>query len=330
MLSIIWGILKIIGIVILAVLGILLVLILIVLFVPLRYEGRTAGRFTAGETDEGNLEGGSAYCARFRVSWLLRIVTVRVRADENGVKYKIKLFGIPIRSSEKKETAGEESREESIHVSMPDEAVGQRQYGNSEELEEPLTAQSLGNEMREEEPDRLLEEKEERGFFRKLTVKVICFFRKLAEKFKDFFRRIQYTYGKFRDKIKKAGEKFHLVRDFLEDEENKEMFHFLWAKGKKALKHIFPRKLSGSVAFSLEDPAATGRVLMGLGFLYPFLKDRIRVTPLFENRNHVSGELNFKGRIRAFSLLIIAMRVWFNKKFRAFMKRGQKLRENLS
>ncbi|QNM05890.1 hypothetical protein [Qiania dongpingensis] len=320
MLSIIWGVLKVIGIVILAVLGILLALILIVLFVPLRYEGRTAGRFSAGETVDGDPEGGMAYCARFRVSWLLRIVTVRIQADEKGVKYKIKLFGVPIRSSRKKETAGEEFRRESIHVSMPDETAGQRRYGNSEELEEPLTAQSLGNEIREEE---------ERGFFRRFAARVICFFRRLAEKIKYFFRRIQYTYGKFRDKIKKAGEKFHLVRDFLEDKENKEMFHFLLAKGKKAFKHIFPRKLSGSVAFSLEDPAATGKVLMGLGFLYPLLKDRIRVTPLFENRNHVSGELYFKGRIRAFSLLIIAMRVWFNKKFRAFMKRGQKLRENL-
>ena len=122
-----------------------------------------------------------------------------------------------------------------------------------------------------------------------------------------------------------AGE----IRDFLTAEENREAFRYIKGEAGNVFRHILPRKFSGRVSFGLEDPAATGKVLAALGMAYPLFGKRVSVTPVFENKLYLEGSLFLKGRIRAFSLLIIGIRVWFNKKFRGLLKRGRGLKEQL-
>ena len=89
MLSIIWSILKIIGIILLVILGLLLAIFLLVLFVPLRYELKGNGSY---EKEEGS---SPDFLVKARVSWLLRIVCVSIRAGKEGLKMRVRLFGIP-------------------------------------------------------------------------------------------------------------------------------------------------------------------------------------------------------------------------------------------
>ena len=99
MLSIIWSILKIIGIILLVILGLLLAIFLLVLFVPLRYELKGNGSYEKEE------ESSPDFLVKARVSWLLRIVCVSIRAGKEGLKMRVRLFGIPFlrRGGTKKE-----------------------------------------------------------------------------------------------------------------------------------------------------------------------------------------------------------------------------------
>ena len=78
MLQLLLTILKILGIIVLVILGIILAVLLVVLFVPLRYRGDVSF--------DGKPKGGVL------VSWLLRIITVRVEYDGSAAKALVKIL----------------------------------------------------------------------------------------------------------------------------------------------------------------------------------------------------------------------------------------------
>ena len=106
MLSIIWGILKVTGIVLLVILALILVLLFTVLFVPLRYEFSASGKY------DKEAEEAPEYLVKARVSWLLRLVSVRILAGGTGMQVKVRLFGIPVggRKGRQEEKPSEKSR----------------------------------------------------------------------------------------------------------------------------------------------------------------------------------------------------------------------------
>ncbi len=106
MLSIIWGVLKVIGIVVLIILALILAVLLAVLFVPLRYEFSASGKY------DKEAEEAPEYLVKARVSWLLRLVSVRILAGSEGTQVKVRLFGIPLggRKGRRKEEPAEKSR----------------------------------------------------------------------------------------------------------------------------------------------------------------------------------------------------------------------------
>lgn len=328
MLSIIWSILKIIGIIILVILGFLLAILLLILFVPFRYEVKASGHF-------GQAEEAADYLVRARVSWLLRFITVKAGADKKGFTAKLKILGIPFfRIGEEKKTKKPKSRkksqDKSAETDNKDEDSGPISVGLPEELPAEEGRLSI------QEPVRNDQVKEENGepekkknFLKRLIGKIKGIFRSIREKIRSFFGKLASLFKNVREKIQKAMSMAGEIRDFLENEKNKEAIRFVLGEGKKLFLHILPRRFSGQISFSLEDPASTGQVLMILGFVYPVLQDRIQVMPLFENRTYIEGDIHIKGRIRVFSLLIIVLKVWFYKRFKAFIRRGKKLKENL-
>jgi len=95
-------ILKIIGIVFLCIIGLLLLILMTALFVPVRYR-------IYGTREDGN----SPVIAKANVSYLLHIFSVWV-IYQDGIDFKVKIFGIPINLNKKKktETELEESKSE--------------------------------------------------------------------------------------------------------------------------------------------------------------------------------------------------------------------------
>lgn len=102
MLEIVLGILKIAGIIFVAILGILIVLICFVLFVPARYRGD----FSVSDREYGD---GKTISAKFRGTWLLRLVRVYVTYEE-AVRVQVKLFFFTFLDTAKEKRAGKRRR----------------------------------------------------------------------------------------------------------------------------------------------------------------------------------------------------------------------------
>src|SRR5690554_3358592 len=90
MISVILSILKLILIIIACILGLIILILCLILFVPIRYEAQ--GR----SYDDISAKG--------RISWLLRIFSMRVTYIDEDIKFKFTIFGITIFSSDKEET----------------------------------------------------------------------------------------------------------------------------------------------------------------------------------------------------------------------------------
>ena len=73
-------------------------------------------------------------------------------------------------------------------------------------------------------------------------------------------------------------------RSFLGDERTKAALSLVWKDTKGLVHHALPTRIWGEVVFGCEDPAITGTVLAVLGMTIPFHKNKVKVTPLFEEK----------------------------------------------
>ena len=366
-LSIILGILKGIGIVLLVLLCLVLAAILAVLFVPVRYRISGEGSY---EQEPGS---GLFYEGKARISWLLRIITIRAEAKDGKAGVQVKIFGIQVMGMgiwERKKKPEESEPEELLSAQSIEKKADERRLEEHSSQDGTMAEQETDRQSSQSETEpgrnelnvpsenpemqnvRSAVEKDEtagaeqevsgakkkqkrkqmrkRGKFRRLwrsikefPGKVIAGIRRFAEKVLGFFRNI-------RGKLKMIAQNLELIRAFFDAEENKAVLDQLKEKVKKLLHHMLPGKRTGEITFGLEDPAATGKVLMGLSMIYPFLGDGIQVMPVFENRTMAAGSLFLKGRIRLIVPLRIAVSVWFDKGFRRFLKRGKNLLGTIS
>lgn len=104
---------------------------------------------------------------------------------------------------------------------------------------------------------------------------------------------------------------------------------YLIRKLRRILKEIVPRKYGGFVRFGFDDPCTTGQAASAAALLYPVIRDRISVEPLFD-REEIAADLSFRGRIRLFVLVLTAAQVWFNRDFQYVFKRVRKYRKSLT
>ncbi len=304
MVSVILLILKIIGFALLALLGLLLLCLLILLFSPFKYRAFARGVYGSEKKE---------YEARVRASWLFHLVSLKAEASEQELRGRLRVLGMtlwqageperPVKKKKKKRSRLKNSRPSAKEPARKPEPVKEEARPGAEEerkrAEEPLIIQEAG------------EKRARPG---------------LSELLKRAAKKLFYAARAFCGKIKGILKNGRPFLDFLNDAENREAFSFLLSEGKRLLLRVLPRKLSGTVRFDLEDPASVGKALIFLSFLYPAIGDRVQITPLFENENRLEGELSLEGRIRAVSLLIIGIRVFFDQRVRKLLRRGQKLR----
>lgn len=291
-------ILKIAVVLLLIALGLLFLLLLSVLLSPVRYRGQ--GSFY--KKTEGIL----------RITWFMHLLSVRI-SYSGQLEIIVRIFGFPIlRDREEPETMGAQAKEpveELLAGDLPNEHMADdicaEEYGD----EPMLSVQELGEaeELKQNEPETGREDdtKPEEGKPDKgkgMAGKILSFFKKLSVAF---------------HKIK---EKKDEVTAFLQDEENQKTFKLIIKQFKKVFRHILPLKLKGHVTFGFDEPYTTGQVLSLAAIFYPFYRDRLLITPVFD-RQVLEGEISFRGRIRAGTLLIAGIRVLLNKNFRKLLKR---------
>ena len=110
-------------------------------------------------------------------------------------------------------------------------------------------------------------------------------------------------------------------KEFLSHPRTKEAISFVWNEAKGLIRHILPTKIQGNVTFGSEDPSITGTVLGILGMTFPFHKNRIEVTPLFNGENCLTGHAELKGRMYGIVFLKAAIEIYLHKNIKYVINR---------
>ncbi|MCM1175642.1 MAG: DUF2953 domain-containing protein [Blautia sp.] len=337
MLHILLLILKITGIIVGTLLAVLLVCLLLVLFVPVRY------RIEAGRTEE---EGAPPVEASAKITWLLHLLDVRIQYPADVcVRARIFLFTVfrlPPKQKKKSgrkasgrksaESAPEDKREEGPEKA-PAAGSGERPErapaaGNKEHIESAGTGGSMesaasepGTDRRQESvqgPEPALEPESEK---QKIPLK-----EKLNGKIKQIqriFQKIWYTFTGICDKIKTIWENIEYYRGILQSDTFRQAFSLCKEELFSLFSYIRPRKFQADLTIGMDDPAATGKILSYYGMLYPFIGGNIAVNPDFE-RKRIEGTVYIKGKIRLFTFVKTAVRLYFNKNIRKLLRMFKK------
>ena len=329
MLHIILLILKIIGIVLLCVVGILLLAIACVLCVPVRYRIRLTREM--GE-DKPPVE------VSVKVTWLLHLVNILVRYPaEVMVRARILIFTvfrIPEKEKKEKKTGRAKKAEKQRNAKQPDEKENGETpveaekdtiadadvVTNTQEVtiseETKVSAESAVT----EEDTSLEGSEEKKNLFAKIR-ELLTKIKQIIEKVKDFFKNIQYTIRKFCDKIKAVLDNIQYYREILESDSFRQSFESCKGELGWVLGKLKPDKFETDIIVGTEDPATTGEILAVCGILYPLFGQHVRIVGDFDcEETHIEGQLYIRGRIRAFTFIRTAVRIYFNKDIKKLIK----------
>lgn len=325
-------ILKIIGITVGVLIALCLLLLAAVLAVPVRYR---AGAEFCREKFTGD--------AMF--SWLLCIVIFRIGYGEDGLAYKLRLFGIPLNLGKEKKQKKRRGRKKPSAKpghrrieEKPEKPSGgavkeakQISGGAVEEPKQPSggavkeVRQITGEAMKERclpggnnaVPEGKDKERRHQASQRK---------RKPAGRFRGLWGRLKRKVSDAAAVVQTAKEKITNIKNMVSDETNKNAFRKFYKEFRYLLRHYSPRKASGELAFGLPDPAKTGQVLGALS-MFPFwARYRIGITPDFQAQSFFAeGWIKVMGRIRSWHLLVSAIRLLKEKDVRQLFGKNQNI-----
>ena len=234
------GILKWILIAVAVLLGLAILLLAAVLLVPVRYRLEAAW----DETQE----------ARFRVTWLLHLLSFRGNYQDKRLSWSLRVAGIRLFSSEKKEEAESEPEEAKLEEAKPEEAKAVQTEG-SEEKKEPETA--AGTSPGKEE-------------------------KKVRRKEKKSAENKESRKAKLQEKLEQGKEIWTLLR------ENRAALTRVLGALRCSLCRLLPRSCDLYLRYGLEDPALTGQILGAYWAVRPLWLKPGR------SRRHLAVEADFQ------------------------------------
>ncbi|MBQ3545750.1 MAG: DUF2953 domain-containing protein [Lachnospiraceae bacterium] len=306
MLHILLTILKIIGIILLAIIGLVLLICLCVLFVPIRYSARIKYDETAN------------ICVR--VSYLLRLISIKYVLNGKDKKTSIKIFGIDINRFKRKNKSDKQAFNDEADNETDDkgsavdifEEVKEDRY--IEKADEDLKKAAKENmKVKDEDSDNTKSaEKERISIYQRIKKKIISIKNKIIYRFKSICGKIRKVISKIKD-----------FKAFISDEHTKRVLLLIKGELFKLLKYIKPHTVKGYLNFGFDDPSVTGKVL---GVYYAIMKKnpkKFSVNPDFENKR-LETDVLFKGRICLYYLVYIILKVYFNKDFKYVLKQKNK------
>lgn len=319
-------VLKIAGIILAVLLGIVLAAAAAVLFVPVRYAADA-------QYDKNS---GKKPVLHVRVTWLLHLFRFFMEYDE-GFKMRAQVLFFSLYDSEKPKEP--EIKEQKEKTSKKKQKTGKRTVFDEQPQKSGVQAQEVRKRIEQEPPQETESEavcspeqidiqerkkttKKKSRASRKnssLAEKFKCFVERIKQacrRIKAFFIRIAQTIRGIFDKSvllkETVQEKTTHFSEMLQDEENRELVHFLWEQLKRLLQKIRPKKYRLRVRYGFEDSETTGWLAVRLAVLYGLLGLDIELIPDFEE-SVFEGEGMIKGKIRLAGILMIAGKVYFNR-----------------
>lgn len=340
MLHIVLLILKIIGIILACIIGLLLLLILLVLFVSVRYKGEVY-------YDQKPL-----YTVKVGWIPGVVSLTVTNISGKNRMRLRVFGIPLIDTSRKKKEDQKkkEHSAEKSDHTTEysaskikgpVQENVNDRKRHQTNQDDRKKTEPEDKRESKKPEPEDKRESKktesEDKCGSKKTEPEDKCGNQKSKSEvkrrnkkpkkkhpgLKERFVSVKKKATGFKETVRKKLVKISESFKNLSDKKEKVGEIFFSDQGRstilkmkillfKLLRHVMPKKLSGSVYFGAGDPYTTARILCILGALYPVYSPEFEVTPDF-NEKVIEGHIYIRGRIRLIVILWIAIKVKFDK-----------------
>lgn len=335
MLGIILLILKIIAIIIGVLMGLILLTVMLVLFVPVRY------KIDASFYNKP--------VVHVKVSWLLNFLRFHFSYDDKEMKtdarilvFKLKMFNggkkddvIEDVSDDKQPDAKHgksllQDADESKHKEEQDAPVS----GHKEEQDAPVSEHKEEQDIfvgRQEEDGELLTQPEKEydksdiydkkevhkriGLLKKIK-NIYCLVKEkiksVFDKICDIIKKIHYKTVSLKDLV---TEKVNSVKAVINNQEYRELAGFLFEQLKALLVKIKPKKYDINIRYGFDDPYTTGKVSMYAAVLWGMLGIDANIMPEFEQKIF-EGSVFLKGRVTVFSLIVIAVKVYFNKLFK--------------
>ena len=333
--SILFFILKIIGILIL----IPIVLLLILLIFPICYQ------------IEGDFDGKTPK-AQVKVSWAVVFLRAKVFYEEE-LDFGIRIFGIPVYDSrkehwsvlgehpekdkkkdkkkrKKKDKKKSTSKKKSNNKTNDKKQTSttKKRIENSEKKVVQETKDPKIKQTSEDVFDLTWDEKKEKqktSTTRKIYKKTedTTFESEPNEstrKGKGFFGKkivnlLKKCYNKCKNlitKISKIIDKMETIGDIFEDKDIIDAVKRIKGYGTSGVKLVLPQKLNAQITFGFEDPYHTGKALGWAAALIPIYGDHLDITPDFEKRT-LKGHLKIKGSIRRYKILHLLWKVYKDK-----------------
>lgn len=299
MLTILFKILSILGILLLILLGIALVVILLVLFFPVCY--KMSGKKNAEEMQ---------FAAK--IKWLFGLVRVSYSYPVPGkLLAKVLFFTVYDSSAEKKNSApGEDTRtapNKDITTLLSDD-TDMAKTDTATDTEASADAKTSAE---ENTPGPQLETS-------------------TSGKLAGFFEKIRYTIRKICDKIKYILKNISFYRELWNDPDTKGLLQHAGKRIGHILKRLRPRKLEVNARVGTGSPDTTGYLYGIYGMILPTLGKGVCITPDFEQAI-LEGEFKASGHFTIACVLFHSARLLLDKrlqqlklKIRTFQKNQKK------
>lgn len=312
-------VLKIAGIILAVLLGIVLAAAAAVLFVPVRYAADA-------QYDKNS---GKKPVLHVRVTWLLHLFRFFMEYNE-GFKMRAQVLFFPLYDSERpiepeikeqKEKASRKNAPQKRKQKSEERTVFDKQPQNTQEEQNRIEVQQTAQETGSETEAEQTAEENPRDSRKKPSLAEK--FKRFGERIKQVCRRIKAFFIRIAQTIRGIFDKSVSLKDtvqektthfseMLQDEENRELVHFLWEQLKRLLQKFRPKKYRFRVRYGFEDSETTGWLAVRLAVLYGLLGLDIELIPDFEE-SVFEGEGMIKGKIRLAGILMIAGKVYFNR-----------------
>lgn len=289
--TIVFAILKLIGILLVVLLAIVLTLLLFVLFFPVSYR-------IWGAYQEKPL-------IYVKLYWLFHLFSYYWQYAENEMQQYLRICGIKKNLQKdiskedytkedftKEDLTEPEEKAETSAKRHKDKTEQVKQKNSTDDLKEPIT------EISKEAPQT----SKKRGIFQRIQ----SIIQRIQEKLRD----IKYQLLHIKDIIMK-------MKDILQDQECKLAFSHMKQELVLFFKYLNPRKIKLNASFSTGSPDTTGGVL-GVLALFPVVyKNHWNIYPDFEAEQfYIHADFEICGRIFVFQLIGIMLRIFLDKNCR--------------
>ena len=326
MLTILFKILSILGILLLILLGIALVVILLVLFFPVCY--KMSGKKNAEEMQ---------FAAK--IKWLFGLVRVSYSYPVPGkLLAKVLFFTVYDSSAEKKNSAPGEDTRTAPNKDITEAAQETSRTSEPSDASEPSdTSVTSGQTLLSDDTDMAKTDTAtdtEASADAKTSAEENTPGPQLetstSGKLAGFFEKIRYTIRKICDKIKYILKNISFYRELWNDPDTKGLLQHAGKRIGHILKRLRPRKLEVNARVGTGSPDTTGYLYGIYGMILPKLGKGVCITPDFEQAI-LEGDFKASGHFTIACVLFHSARLLMDKrlqqlkhKIRTFQKNQKK------